>query len=203
MPKTPLQPGFWDDEAEALWDALFEVFFDDFTDGMVGGVGILPQNVQALVDWDWLNQHAMDIARKYKYGLIKGITDTTMHQVQDAMQQWILSGERLDALSAMLEPLFGAMRAERIAATEVTRIYADGNTAAWEASGVVGARKWMTAQDDLVCPICGELDGEVRAMGEDFTQEIPNPPAHVNCRCWIQPVVDEESVGRKLDEVFR
>lgn len=38
--------------------------------------------------------------------------------------------------------------------------------------------RWVTAQDERVCPECGPLDGLVweSAVG-------PTPPLHVNCRC--------------------
>ena len=199
---TPMLMEFWEGEGALLWNALFEIYTESLADGMAGGVQILPTNVQALVDWDWLNERALELAKVYKYELIKGITDTTRQQTQHAISDWITSGEPLPHLERALESIYGSARASRIAVTETTRIYADGNMAAWESSGVVGSRRWMTARDDLVCPICSALDGEERGMDEPFGEGFLDAPVHVNCRCWLQPVVDEESVGRKLDEIL-
>jgi rubredoxin len=80
-----------------------------------------------------------------------------------------------------------------IAVTETTRVFAEGNKLAWDSTGVVSGSKWQTANDDLVCPICGPLN-------EQVTDD--EPPAHVNCRCWKRPVVDEELVKQKFAEIF-
>lgn len=45
--------------------------------------------------------------------------------------------------------------------------------------------RWITADDEVVCPICEPLDGEVRDAGEEFDGDITAPPAHPNCRCTI------------------
>ncbi len=38
--------------------------------------------------------------------------------------------------------------------------------------------RWETAEDELVCPECGPLDGESWPLGEG-----PEPPLHNHCRC--------------------
>lgn len=202
-----LQPDFWANEDAELIDSLFEIVMDDIADGFAGGVALLPGQVQALVDWDWLNEAALELAKTYRYEHIRRIGQTTLRQVQRAINDWMLTGEPLKNLEKRLEKLFDPMRAARIAATETTRIYADANMTSWMASGVVGSRQWMTAEDDLVCPICGEgeggLSGVIVPMDQPFSPDVDNPPAHVNCRCWIQPVVDTESVGAKIEEVLQ
>ena len=76
----------------------------------------------------------------------------------------------------------------------------------------------MTAVDDRVCPICGPLHNTIVDLsgGWTFTQEmldanpalaralrgpqtILRPPAHVNCRCWLQPVVFEAMLPQELE----
>ena len=103
--------------------------------------------------------------------------------MQKAVSEWIASGQALDELMTSIAPMFGADRAEMIAVTEVTRAFAEGNKATWEESGVVEAMRWMTAQDEMVCPVCAPLAGKKRTFDDDL------PPAHVNCRCYLQPVV--------------
>jgi SPP1 gp7 family putative phage head morphogenesis protein len=189
---------FWNEEEDALWEDLAEVIIGALLAGVESGAMLLPGNAQALVDFDLVNTQVIDYAKKYRYDLIKGITDTTRTQVQRLMSDWAGSGSPLSVLEAQLEPLFGETRASMIAATETTRIYAEGNSEAWESTGVVTSWQWMTAQDDVVCEICGGLDGEIFGI-EDHDAR---PPAHVNCRCWEQPILDEEAFGRELDRIL-
>jgi SPP1 gp7 family putative phage head morphogenesis protein len=157
------------------------------------------------------NQSAVDYLDVYHLTTIPGITDTLQKQSIDIIQKWIRGGEPLPALVQRLTPVFGEARAERIAVTEVTRTYASGNLAAWKSTGLVTGKMWATAEDEKVCPICGPLDGKVVEIDGDFTpDEIPadwgnpsdfvytQPPAHVNCRCWLKPVTTEAALRQKI-----
>lgn len=41
---------------------------------------------------------------------------------------------------------------------------------------------WLTRQDELRCPECGMLHGEIFDI-----DKVPDKP-HPNCRCWVMPV---------------
>ena len=110
----------------------------------------------------------------------------------------IRSGSPLSALEAALAPLFGDARARRIAVTEVTRLFARGNQMAWEETGFVNMVKWNTAEDELVCPVCRPLDGTMIGIGDIDAM----PPAHVNCRCYITPIVDNKAFEKVLDDIL-
>jgi SPP1 gp7 family putative phage head morphogenesis protein len=86
---------------------------------------------------------------------------------------------------------FGANRARTIAITETTNAHAVGNVEAWKAAGFWG-HEWQTANDDLVCAICGPNHGKVRKFGNPFPSGHLAPAAHPRCRCGTNPVVDEE-----------
>lgn len=189
---------FWREEESALWEDLAGVVIGALLAGVEGGASLLPANARVLVDFDFVNTSVIEYARTYRYELIKGITDTTRKQVQTLVSDWAGSGAPLSVLETQLTPLFGETRAASIAATEVTRVYAEGNTEAWESTGMVNSWQWMTAQDDLVCPICGGLDGETFGIGDIDAR----PPAHTNCRCWEQPILDEGAFENALDKVF-
>lgn len=199
MSPSILQPSFWDDEESSLYDAMDELLLIALTEGVTGGVDALPANLRVLVDFDHVNKNVLDYASQYKYSWIKGITETTKTQTQQAIADWIKEGTPLDALEAKLSTIYSPARAERIAATEVTRVYAQGNQQAWEATGIVDGMTWQTARDDLVCPICGPLDGTEIGIGDIDAM----PPAHVSCRCWTLPHVSEDAVSSKLDEILR
>ena len=189
---------FWEAEESALWEDLAEIIIGALLAGVEGGASLLPANARVLVDFDLVNESVINYAKTYRYELIKGITDTTRKQVQQLVSDWVASGAPLSVLDTQLTPIFGEVRASMIAATETTRVYAEGNSEAWESTGMVSTWTWMTAQDDLVCPICGELDGQVF----DLADIDARPPGHINCRCWEQPILDEAAFEEALDSIY-
>lgn len=136
------------------------------------------------IDWNLVNRDALKWAEQYAYELVGGVNDTTRQVLREKVAAWIESGAPLDALKESLAPWFGEERATLIASTEVTRAFASGNKEAWAASDVVTGWTWQTANDELVCDICGPLDGKDHEMNDDM------PPAHPRCRCWAAPRVD-------------
>lgn len=194
----PLNPQFWQDDEDELWRAIAAAIIAAYLLGVDGGTNLLPSGVGQLVDYDLINRAAMEFAKEYRYDLIRGITETTRKQAQGAMADWINSGSPLDALETSLSPIFGESRANRIATTEATRVFARGNMDAWETTGLVSATVWMTAQDDLVCPICGELDGTHIGIGDIDAA----PPAHANCRCYLQPELDMNLLEKRTNEIL-
>jgi len=51
---------------------------------------------------------------------------------------------------------------------------------------------WTTQQDELVCPICEELDGQQWTEDDPDLQEPPDD-AHDNCRCYLDIIPASES----------
>lgn len=145
-------------------------------------------------DWTLANTAARDWANAYVGQLITSIEETTRAQVRQAVAAWVDNGDTLEALIRELEPTFGRARAELIASTEVTRAYAEGTQAAYREAGVIERMQWRTARDEIVCPVCGALNGQQADLGQRFTNPQNGrdyfPPAHPRCRCWIVPVVD-------------
>ena len=189
---------FWDEEADGFWDDVAPIILSSYMLGIDGGIALLPLNAQQLADFDKISAGVSRFARDYRYNWIKGITDTTRKQTQNAIADWISSGSPLSVLEATLEPIFSSARASRIASTEITRVFAEANHATWESTGIVDSMRFNTSEDDRVCETCSPHDGEHIGIGDiDST-----PPLHVNCRCWLSPVVNEDRVSDKLDEIF-
>lgn len=192
----PTSQSFWDDAETQLVDDLTELLLDTYLDGIDGGANAMPNNLRSLVNFDVVNKSALDFAKQYRYKWIKEITDTTREQVQQAISDWIQSGASLPALDKTLEPIFGADRADMIAATEVTRVFAQANMDLWESTGMVSSATWMTSKDESVCPECDANDGMEVGIGDLDAA----PPAHPNCRCWLQPNVNLDLVQKALEE---
>ena len=197
---TPLDPQWWQEEAAALYEEMLPLFLAAFALGLDGGTDALPLNLQPLVNPNVFNQAAIDYTREYRYTYIKDITETTMNLTRQAIENWIKGGQSLDVLEAQLAGIFGEARAARIAATEVTRAFSQGNLTAWESTGFVRSAVWMTSQDERVCPICSDHEGEHVGIG-DIDAAPPNS-SHPGCRCWLQPEVDLELVNEQLDEIL-
>jgi SPP1 gp7 family putative phage head morphogenesis protein len=107
------------------------------------------------------------------------------------VSRMIESGKPLSSLVDELMTVYGLPRARMIAATETTRAFYEGQTASFRASGVVQKQEWRTARDERVCPICGPLHGKRTELGGQWSGV--SMPAHVNCRCWIAPVIERPS----------
>lgn len=196
----PTMGQFWFNEQTGLWTAMNQTLLDAYYGGVEGGTVALPDHIKPLVDWDRVSQSAIDFTRQYRFSLIKDITDTTRQQTQDAITAWIQSGAPLPALDASLTPIYGDTRASLIAATEVTRAFAQGNLDAWESTGVVEGGTWMTARDERVCPICKSHDGETVGIGD--IDSAPPSGSHPGCRCWLKPRVSLDMVKKRMAEAL-
>lgn len=90
----------------------------------------------------------------------------------------------------------GKVRARTIARTETIRAHAEGQLDALEKLGIeeVGVMvEWSTAGDNLVCPLCEDLNGMVLKINEAHAII----PRHPNCRCcWIPANVGESHGGQ-------
>lgn len=89
-------------------------------------------------------------------------------------------------------------RAFTIATTEMAFAYnkgADEGIKQAQSKGYIGKMKrvWSTADDELVCGVCGGLDGTAIDMEEEFDfkgrllygGQKQTPPAHPRCRCAV------------------
>jgi SPP1 gp7 family putative phage head morphogenesis protein len=143
--------------------------------------------------WELANNAAAEWALRYGYELVRGIIATTRDRIALEVAEYVRNSETIGTLIGRLSEgnLFSPVRAQMIAVTEVTRAYAEGNRQAWKVSGVIEKRRWRTNADELVCPVCGPLAGQVVGLDEDFDGGVSGPPAHPRCRCWVTPVVED------------
>lgn len=144
------------------------------------------------VSFDQVNQRVLDLSGQFTNQWWGELEQQTREGMRTAIQTHIESGAPIRSLNKNLEPLFGKARAEVIARTEVTRLYAEGNRAAYADSGI-DTVEWRTVRDARVDPICDALQGKRMTLGKE--EEVP--PAHPRCRCWLAPVVCIGEKGTK------
>ena len=166
-------------------------------------------------DYTLANVEARDWARQYTNQLMRDLNVTNDTIVGESVSRWMENQQPIQALrddiAQRVPGAYGrnrSKRAELIARTEVTRAIAEGNLAAYRASGVVSGMEWITKNDEIVCPYCGSLNGKIVSIdGARFfdaltpelqaklgTRTFVTPPAHPGCRCQIGPVVMEVPV---------
>ena len=146
----PMTPQFWKDEEDELWAVIAALYIATFMSGVESGIEELPDELRPLVNVESFNNLAMNYARQYKYTLINRINDTTRTGAQRTIFEWMQDNTDKITLAALLLIIFSDARARTIARTEVTRIFALGNSAAWQAVGIKRVR-WNTMKDERVC----------------------------------------------------
>ncbi len=193
---TPMRRGEREDDWESLMLPPFLAHLKAL--GAVGAQAGADALASAIaVDWTLANQDVARWARRYAALLAGNINTTTWEALKDELAEWAMSQETYDQLVQRFEAVLGdAKRADLIASTEATRAYAQGNRIMWQKVqdeyGVEIQRQWLTAADELVCPICGALAGTLADLDEPFEAngaEYDGPPAHPRCRCDVAPVV--------------
>jgi hypothetical protein len=137
-------------------------------------------------DWGLVNTQAIEWANSYTFDLVRKLNNTTREGIRKGLEAFFQDGSMTIAdLADSLTNLFGPVRAEMIAVTEVTRASVQGelalvNLIEGENPHIRMKGKWHTARDDRVCEICGARHDKY--YGDGWTEY---PPAHPRCRCWV------------------
>lgn len=140
------------------------------------------------LDWNIANTSASEWARNYSYELVKGMNDTSRKMVQQSVADFFDRGLSIDDLRDKLGNVFGPVRAESIAITEVTRAVSQGEKRLADELGRQGVQMvtiWQTANDEKVCPICTPRHD--KKQGDGWSEL---PPAHPRCRCYVSHEMD-------------
>jgi len=154
------------------------------------GIDIFADLMPLEIDYTLANQAAADWAWKYAGNLVGDIDTTTRGFLRMALSDFVTTpgmtiGDIVSVLPytdsrslmiAITETTKAFAMAERIAGNELQKAYPD----------IPVVKQWYTNQDDIVCDICRPL-GEEDAipLSSLFGGEHEQPPAHVNCRCWM------------------
>jgi hypothetical protein len=187
--------GFWDDIGEETSAILRKYFRRIYLIAAEELLSLQPVGV----DWGLINEAAATWAESATFELISNLNKTSRKVVQKAVSAFYTEGQTLDELSAALVDSFGPVRAEMIAATEVTNASMFGEWGLIQElvkEGVTAWAFWETENDEFVDDeICRPLHGRP-ADGEssdgspfwihpDSGVQYNIGAAHTRCRCWI------------------
>lgn len=145
------------------------------------------------------NQIVQGYVNTQSFKQVTGINHTTREALRAELAEGLRKGEGVPELSKRVAKVFDTARSYRtdmIAQTETARAYAYANyetLAALYAQGLVKYRRWITAPDELVCPVCKPLDGVTIPFEAQYPGNIEPGWAHPRCRCSEVGVGDEES----------
>lgn len=126
---------------------------------------------------------------------LRGITEAMATQISRELAQGIAEGRNPEDMARGINnrvDKVGRTRARTLARTEVISAHAEGALNSYEEAEVAGVEveaEFSTAGDDLVCPRCAALEGDVYSM-EEARGIIP---VHPNCRCTWIPALDDLS----------
>jgi hypothetical protein len=199
-PAQKALPAGFDDEFELDDDDMAELI-RLLTKQAQSGVALFGAGVALPINYTMTNLEAAEWARKYAYTLVKDIDATTVDVLRKAITAFVETpgftiGDLMDLLP------FDEERALRVAVTEVTRAYAQGQVIAGEQMrdefpDVPVKKRWFTNNDYTdgktgLCDLCAPLDGVEVDLAENFYDPAGdeyldgNPPYHPNCRCWVE-----------------
>jgi len=180
---------------QAFWDGQKAAFFEQAgpaTQDALMAAAMQAESFGLAFDFDLVNQGVLEFTRTFGDEWWSRLEGTTREGLRAAIGANISTGAPLSTLKKSLEPLFGRTRADMIASTETTRLYAEGNILAYRAAGVTQlefrTRREFHLGKGRVCDRCREHDGEKFPIDDTSLR----PPLHVRCACWAVPVVDDK-----------
>lgn len=136
------------------------------------------------VPYEDLLTESQDWATAHADGLIEQVSRTDRKYIEKVQSQIADGKITPEVAQDMLARSFGKVRAGMIASTEVTAAMQAGSDhlqADLEKQDIETVQRWLTEEDERVCPICGPLD---HTTEDTWRGVVPGgPPAHVNCRC--------------------
>lgn len=142
--------------------------------------------------FDAKRQSAIDWADRHAAEMINSISETSREAINNAVAEYLESGNRRDLLDEILAAVGDEDRAALIARHEPMAAVHAGQREAWEQATQAGLltgdeeREWIVVGDEKVCPTCEGLEGKRAKLGESYVSdegEFEGPPAHVMCRC--------------------
>lgn len=188
----------FDEEEEAK---IFAEIFDPFITDVVLAYG---NDAMQLIDMRGftLSTRAKDWIKANVNNFSTEINTTTKDKIRSVLANAVEQGQGIEEVQRGIRGVFAeatTSRARAIARTEITHASNYASVEAWKQSEVVESKEWFTALDERTCDECIPLHGKVIDLDGKFNNDdnifanAGEPPAHVNCRCTLLPVIKSKS----------
>jgi len=141
------------------------------------------------------NPHVQEWLKDYSFKFSENLEAVSSDRLRTILEAGMEAGRGIPELMHDVREAFDFMnryRAEIISRTETSRASNQAAIEAYEQSGVVEQKQWLTAPD--CCDICAELDNEIVPLDDTFFDDDYGdgtaPPRHPNCRCAVAAYVE-------------
>ncbi|HRF71749.1 MAG TPA: phage portal protein [Accumulibacter sp.] len=200
---------FLEEDGQEAWVATFGPLMTD----------LLLEQGENIADkwgliWDVTSADARNFLASYTLKFADALQSTTKEGLRKLLSQGQADGWSITKLTDEIKALYDGWdktRAEAIARTETIRSSNAGAEVAFAGAGIA-QKEWFTAEDEMVCPFCGEMHEQRQAtagtyyqVGDSMTvdvdgtqqtlrfdyEDVRYPPLHPNCRCTLLPVVED------------
>lgn len=124
------------------------------------------------------------------------ITETTREGLRELVSNAFAEGWSPAELSNQIRDsgIFGKVRAELIASTEMSMAQSEATLSAWKQSGLVLRKRSVLSADHTGEDECDDAaEQDFIPVGEDFVTGDDAPPFHPRCRCSLEAELTEES----------
>jgi len=174
-------------------------FYRDLT---VDGIKQCGSNIFTLIDKD-----ALDFMVNYNVQLAGDVSRELLGGINKAVQLGIVSGKSVPDIAKDIGRVVkdpeafrkagkttfktAQYRMQLIARTETIRAHNQGRLKFYHTVGVQKV-EWFATGDERMCPICGELNGQVFDV-----DKMPPSPLHPNCRCSVLATYPNEICGAR------
>lgn len=187
-----IQKDYFDDnEADLLVKAQF-----DFTPLLENIAVLAGQEANKLigVNEPYLpfnyRKQIIDNVTKFTKSMLDTDRDTLINLITNGLQD----GKSVPEIRTSITETFDSLsktQAQRITRTEVIRASNQASLDAFEQSGIVEGKQWLTAG---AVDECAQYEGQIVTLsdsfyGSDNEFQDGDPPLHPNCRCVLVPVV--------------
>jgi len=182
----------WDEQDKKLKDKAYKYIYLAIKEGIDFGRTILGRKSLSDEEFEAKIQSFL-VTRTDK---ITMINQTLKKQIKINLEEGLKLGETVQQLADRIRTIYNmaSARSLMIARTETVGAVNGGSQLYYESEGVK-EKEWLTAGDENVRESHQRLDGEVKLVGQSFSNglEYPGdqkgqPEDVINCRCTILPV---------------
>lgn len=175
---------------------------EDFTTSVLKHATSLGTKVvNNVLESPMLNKRAIDNIIKYPWhganysDRIWNNKAELIASMKNELTNGIIQGKSIYQVANMMEERLnvGKSKTQRLVRTEYMHALNQGQIESYKAAGYTKLR-WSATMDSRTSKMCRERNGK-----EYLIDQLPDIPAHPNCRCTFVPVIDDEFINKRSE----